>query len=140
MRCAAINRNGKLFNGGMNTVNTPNIKPAATPLYKLAHARTGDKGDRSNISVIAYQPEFYPLLAEQLTEATVAALFANRKPQRVTRYLLPKLGAMNFVLDGVLDGGVNDSLNLDAHGKALAFLLLQATIDVPLHLQKLIQQ
>jgi hypothetical protein len=138
MRGAARSRDGKLFHRGMNTVNTTNIKPATTPLYKLAHARTGDKGDRSNISVIAYQPEFYPLLAEQLTEATVAALFADRKPQRVTRYLLPKLGAMNFVLDGVLNGGVNDSLNLDAHGKALAFLLLQATIDVPPHLQKFI--
>lgn len=121
----------------MNTVMT---KQASTRLYKLAHARTGDKGDRSNISVIAYDPQWYPLLAAQLTEAAVAAVFADRKPQRVTRYLLPKLGAMNFVLDGVLDGGVNDSLNLDAHGKALAFLLLQVPIAVPERLQRLIQQ
>lgn len=105
-----------------------------TPLYQLAHARTGDKGNRSNIGVIAFHAELYPLLVEQLTEAKVAAVFADRKPESVTRYLLPRLGAMNFVLDGVLDGGVNDALNLDAHGKALAFLLLQAPVDVPQHL------
>lgn len=118
------------------------LTPTGTdvPLYRLAHARTGDKGNRSNISVIAYCPELYAVIEEQLTEAAVAALFAQRKPQRVTRYLLPKLAAMNFVLDGVLDGGVNDSLNLDAHGKALAFLLLQLPIAVPAHLEKWLQK
>ena len=110
------------------------------PLYALAHARTGDKGNRSNISVIAYRDEFYPMLADQLTEDVVARLFADRSPSAVTRYLLPRLGAMNFVLDGVLDGGVNDSLNLDTHGKALAFLLLEAEIAVPLHLQQLVSR
>jgi hypothetical protein len=111
-----------------------------TPLYQVAHARTGDKGNRSNISVIAFHMELYPLLVEQLTEAAVAAVFADRKPESVTRYLLPRLGAMNFVLDGVLDGGVNDALNLDAHGKALAFLLLQRPIDVPEHLMKFLRR
>ncbi len=101
------------------------------PLHRLAHGRTGDKGDRSNISVIAWHPELWPLLVEQLTEARVAAQFAHRKPTRVQRYLLPKLQAMNFVLDGVLDGGVNDALNLDSHGKALSYLLLDLLIDVP---------
>lgn len=108
------------------------------PLYRLAHGRTGDKGNRSNISVIAYRKELYPLLEAELTEHVVAAVFAERGPQAVTRYLLPKLGAMNFVLDGVLDGGVNDSLNLDSHGKALAFLLLQTPVAVPVHLQSLL--
>jgi hypothetical protein len=108
------------------------------PLYKLAHARTGDKGNRSNISVIAFHEELYALLEQQLSAQRVAGIFANRTPQAVERYLLPKLGAMNFVLDGVLDGGVNDSLNLDAHGKTLAFLLLQAPINVPPSLQHLI--
>jgi hypothetical protein len=112
--------------------------PVQTPLYTLAHARTGDKGDRSNISVIAYHEQLFPLLAEQLTEELVAQLFASRRPRAVHRYLLPRLGAMNFVLDGVLDGGVNDSLNLDSHGKSLAFLLLQAVIDVPEQWQDLI--
>jgi hypothetical protein len=100
-------------------------------LYRLAHGRTGDKGDRSNISVIALEPRFYDVIAEQVTEDRVAALFAHRQPQAVKRYLLPKLGAMNFVLDGVLDGGVNGSLNLDTHGKALAFLLLEMLVEIP---------
>lgn len=115
-------------------------KPKTVPLYALAHGRTGDKGDRSNISVIAYHEALYPLLEEQLTELVVADIFAVRRPRSVTRYLLPRLGAMNFVLDGVLDGGVNDALNLDSHGKALAFLLLQAPIVVPPELQQFILQ
>ena len=102
-----------------------------TPLHHLAHGRTGDKGDRSNISVIAWHPELYALLVEQITEAAVARQFAFRQPQRVTRHLLPNLHAMNFVLDGVLDGGVNDALNLDSHGKALSFLLLDLPVQVP---------
>lgn len=106
--------------------------PAATvPLYRLAHGRTGDKGDRSNISVIAYRAEDYALLVEQVTESRVAEVFAHRRPAAVKRYLLPRLGAMNFVIDGVLDGGVNGSLNLDAHGKSLVFLLLDMPIRIP---------
>ncbi|MBJ7502855.1 MAG: hypothetical protein JHC68_01885 [Polynucleobacter sp.] len=97
-------------------------------LYELAHARTGDKGNCANISLIAYQPEDYEWLVEQVTVDRVAAQFAHRKPTKVVRYLLPKLGAMNFVLDGALDGGVNDSLNLDMHGKALSFHLLAMQI------------
>jgi hypothetical protein len=110
--------------------------PLSAPLYRLAHGRTGDKGDRSNISVIAWHPELYPLLAAQLTEDAVRACFASRRPVAVTRYLLPGLHAMNFVLDGVLDGGVNESLNLDAHGKALSYLLLDVRIDVPEYLAR----
>ena len=101
------------------------------PLHHAAHGRTGDKGDRSNISVIAWHPALWPLLVEQITEAAVAAQFAHRRPTRVTRHLLPKLHAMNFVLDGVLDGGVNDALNLDSHGKALSYLLLDLPLQVP---------
>src|SRR5204862_1414283 len=87
------------------------------PLWRAAHGRTGDKGNRSNISLIAWHPQLYPLLVAQITEAAVAARFAHRRPSRVQRFLLPRLNAMNFVLDNVLDGGVNDSLNLDSHGK-----------------------
>lgn len=108
--------------------------PPATirvPVYRLAHGRTGDKGNRSNISVIAWHPALWDVLVSQLTEQVVARRFAHRQPSRVVRYLLPNLHAMNFVLDDVLDGGVNDSLNLDSHGKALAFLLLDIPIDVP---------
>jgi len=104
---------------------------ARVPLHLIAHGRTGDKGDRSNISVFAYRPEAYPLLVEQLTEARVAETFRHRRPTAVKRYLLPKLHGMNFVLDGVLDGGVNDALNLDTHGKALSFLLMEMPIEVP---------
>ena len=100
-------------------------------LRHAAHGRTGDKGNRSNISVIAWHPALWPLLVEQVTEAAVAAHFAERNPTRVARYLLPKLQAMNLVLDDVLDGGVNDALNLDSHGKALSFRLLEMPLSVP---------
>jgi hypothetical protein len=108
------------------------------PLYRAAHGRTGDKGDRSNISVIAWHPALWPLLVEQVTPEAVAAQFRHRTPSRVQRFLLPKLHAMNFVLDAVLDGGVNDALNLDTHGKSLSFLLLDLRIDVPADLQHLL--
>ena len=104
---------------------------STVPLHRVAHGRTGDKGNRSNISVIAWHPELYPLIVEQIDEARVARQFAHRRPSHVARYLLPKLHALNFVLDDVLDGGVNDALNLDSHGKALAFLLLDLEIAVP---------
>jgi hypothetical protein len=108
------------------------------PLYRLAHGRTGDKGNRSNISVIAYRPEFFPVLVEQVTEERVAAIFRHRTPSAVHRYVLPKLSALNLVLDDVLDGGVNDSLNLDTHGKALAFVLLDLEVSVPVALADLL--
>ena len=108
------------------------------PLYRAAHGRTGDKGDRSNISVIAWHPALWPLLVEQVTPEAVAAQFRHRAPSRVQRFLLPKLHAMNFVLDAVLDGGVNDALNLDTHGKSLSVLLLELRIDVPADLQHLL--
>lgn len=104
------------------------------PLHRLAHGRTGDKGNRSNISVIAYRPEVFEMLVAQVTEARVAEAFAHRRPSGVKRYVLPMLHAMNFVIDDVLDGGVNSALNLDTHGKSLAFLLLGMSIDVPSHL------
>jgi hypothetical protein len=106
----------------------------STALHRAAHGRTGDKGDRSNISLIAWHPALWPLLVEQITEEVVARQFAHRRPTRVVRYLLPKLCAMNFVLDDVLDGGVNDSLNLDSHGKALSFLLLDLPLRLPAEL------
>lgn len=100
-------------------------------LHRIAHARAGDKGNHSNIAVFAYDASHFDLLLAQVTEARVAALFAARKPTRVTRYVLPRLHGLNFVLENVLDGGVNDSLNLDMHGKALSFLLLSLAVDLP---------
>ena len=104
------------------------------PLHRIAHGRAGDKGDTANISVIAYQPQFFPLLVEQVTEERVAGIFRDRAPSAVRRYVLPKLSALNFVLEAVLDGGVNDSLGLDTHGKTFAFLLLSLEIQVPVEL------
>src|SRR5580765_1548127 len=94
------------------------------PLHRIAHGRAGDKGNTANISVIAYRPEFFSLLLDQVTEGRVREAFRHRNPSSIRRYVLPDLGALNFVLEAALDGGVNDSLNLDAHGKTLAFQLL----------------
>ena len=109
------------------------------PLRHAAHGRTGDKGNRSNISVVAWHPELYALLVEQVTPERVATQFRHRQPAQVVRHLLPRLHAMNFVLDGVLDGGVNDALNLDSHGKALSFLLLDLPLQVPAALVPLLR-
>jgi len=103
--------------------------PQAHTLYEFAHARTGDKGSRINISVIAYDATHFDWLVQHVTVERVREHFAHRRPKQVQRYLLPRLGAMNFVLDDVLDGGVNDTLNLDLHGKALSFHLL--TLPMP---------
>ena len=100
------------------------------PLYRLAHARTGDKGNRINISLVCREPRFYPVIAVEMTAERVKAHFAARRPTQVVRYELPRLFAFNFVLDDVLEGGVNASLGLDGHGKALSFHLLAATVTV----------
>ena len=87
------------------------------PLHEVAHARAGDKGNRLNVSVVAYHPELWPVLLAQVTAERVPALFRHRGATAVTRYELPNLHALNFVVDEVLEGGVNASLNLDIHGK-----------------------
>ncbi|HKX42801.1 MAG TPA: hypothetical protein VJO99_16720 [Burkholderiaceae bacterium] len=109
------------------------------PLWRAAHGRTGDKGNRSNISVIAWHAQLYPAIVEQITEARVAQQFAHRRPSRVARHELVNLHALNFVIDDVLDGGVNDALNLDSHGKALSFLLLDLELELPASLAPLLR-
>ncbi|MBV9260102.1 MAG: hypothetical protein JO205_01905 [Pseudolabrys sp.] len=99
-------------------------------LHEVANARTGDKGNRLNIAVVCRDPAHYPELARQLTPERVAQAFIARRPSKVVRYELPKLAAFNFVLDDVLEGGVNSSLGLDGHGKSLSFLLLDLTVDI----------
>jgi hypothetical protein len=94
-------------------------------LRELAHARTGDKGDTSQISVIAYDQGDYAYLAEHVTADRVRAHFAAIVRGDVTRYELPVLGALNFVLEKALAGGVTRSLSLDAHGKSLGSVLLE---------------
>lgn len=98
-------------------------------LHDIAHARSGDKGNRANVSVIAYRDEDYPLLVEQVTAERVRHLFEGRSVGAVRRYELPLLKALNFVIDEVLEGGVNGSLNLDGHGKSLSFLVLTLPIS-----------
>jgi hypothetical protein len=93
-------------------------------LRDVAHSRTGDKGNTSNISVIAYRAEDFPRIRELVTAERVRAQLAGLMPSQVTRYELPKLGALNFVITGALGGGVTRSLALDAHGKALSSILL----------------
>ena len=100
------------------------------PLYDIAHGRAGDKGDTSNISVIAYRVEDWPLIQREVTAERVAALFQRFGAVEVRRYELPNLHALNFVIEEALGGGVNASLALDRHGKTLSsFLLSEFQID-----------
>lgn len=104
-------------------------------LRAIAHSRTGDKGDTSNISVIAHDPADYPHLERHVTAEGVRAHFAGIVEGEVVRYALPKLGAINFVLKRALGGGVTRSLALDAHGKSLSSALLDLDIPDPDPLQ-----
>jgi hypothetical protein len=98
-------------------------------LYDIAHARAGDKGNTSNISVIAYDEAAWKTIREQVTAERVMQHFAHIATGPVTRYELPKLRALNFVIEGALGGGVTRSLAQDAHGKSLSALML--TMELP---------
>ncbi|HVM42575.1 MAG TPA: hypothetical protein VMT77_03665 [Gemmatimonadales bacterium] len=100
-------------------------------LLRLAHARSGDKGDTANVGVIARRPADYPLLARELTAARVAAHFAGMITGPVERFELPNLHALNFLLHGALGGGGTVSLKTDAQGKTLSTALLRMEIEVP---------
>lgn len=104
-------------------------------LHDIAHARTGDKGDTSTISLIAYDPRHYAFLERQVTVERVKAHFAALRPTSVDRFELPGLSALNFVIKGVLGGGVTRSLALDPHGKTLSSLLLELELDAALELE-----
>jgi hypothetical protein len=97
-------------------------------LRVIAHSRTGDKGNISNISVIAYDAKDYELLCKQVTAARVKAHFVGVVQGEVVRYELPDLSALNFVMHQALGGGVTRSLALDAHGKSLSSALLDLDI------------
>jgi len=104
---------------------------SGTKLRALAHSRTGDKGDTSNISLIAFRAEDYGRLCEVVTAERVAEHFAQLLDPAagpVRRYELPNVHALNFVLPGILRGGVTRSLALDAHGKALGAALLDMDV------------
>jgi non-ribosomal peptide synthetase component E (peptide arylation enzyme) len=98
-------------------------------LREIAHSRTGDKGNTSNISVIAYDARHFQLLKEQVTAARVKAHFAGVVEGDVVRYELPNIAALNFVMSDALGGGVTRSLALDAHGKSLSSALLDLEIS-----------
>jgi len=100
------------------------------PLIVLAHARSGDKGDQVNIGVIARKPEYLPLLLAQLTPAAVGAYFSHLVRGPVSRFDLPGIHAINFVLDNALDGGGPSSLRMDPLGKGMAQMLLDFRIVV----------
>ena len=98
-------------------------------LRDIAHSRTGDKGDVSNVSVIAYDPKDYPRLVRHVTAERVKAHFAGLVRGEVVRHELPGLGALNFVMHAALGGGVTRSLALDAHGKCLGSAILELEIE-----------
>ena len=100
-------------------------------LGELAHARSGDKGDRANIGVVANDPACYALLDAHLTEAVVARYFRPMGIGRVRRHALPNIHAFNFVIDHALGGGASRSLRLDTQGKALAAALLELRVPDP---------
>jgi hypothetical protein len=100
-------------------------------VYDLAHCRAGDKGDTSNISVVAYDEAAWRVLCEQLTPERVMAAFGHFARGPVRRYDLPNLRALNFVIANALGGGVTRSLRQDMHGKSLSSLML--TIELPGH-------
>ena len=104
-------------------------------LQHVAHCRSGDKGNTSNISVIAYEPEFYPLLKAQLSAAAFSAHYAGVVAGPVTRYDIDRLHALNFVAEGALGGGVSRSLCLDNYGKSLSSRVLSFPVEVPDSLQ-----
>jgi hypothetical protein len=101
------------------------------PLVQLAHARSGDKGDSANIGVVAYDEDIYRIIEKEVTCDRVKRHFGSWVAGNVTRYELPNLWALNFVLRGALDGGGTVSLRSDAQGKVLSAALLRMEIDVP---------
>jgi len=104
-------------------------------LRYLAHARSGDKGNTANVGVIALEPEYYPILARELTAARVARHFRGMA-SRVERFELPNLHALNFLLHDALDGGGTISLKTDAQGKVYSTALLRMAIPVPVSLAR----
>lgn len=99
-------------------------------LAKIAHARSGDKGDTANVGIIAYHERHYPLLAREVTAESVKAFCGELVKGSVERYELPNLGALNFLLHEALGGGGTLSLRVDAQGKTLSAALLRMEIEV----------
>jgi hypothetical protein len=113
---------------------------ATVRLIEIAHGRSGDKGDGSNVGIIARHPDLYPFLRETLTEEAVKQHMKHICKGKVERFELPNIGALNFVLHQSLGGGGTVSLKLDAQGKTHASLLLRMELDVPDDLLSLVSK
>ena len=100
-------------------------------LREIAHGRSGDKGNRSNLSLFAYDPAHYEVLCQQVTPERLHQEFGGILRGQIKRYKLPNLHGLNFVMDQALEGGVNESLNLDGHGKSWSSMILALTIELP---------
>jgi hypothetical protein len=100
------------------------------PLATIAHTRSGDKGDTSNIGVIALRPEHYPIIVREVTAERVKAFFGDLVRGKVERFELPNLGAINLLLHEALGGGGTVSLRVDAQGKTYGAALLRMEIDL----------
>ena len=100
-------------------------------LREIAHARSGDKGDTNNIGVIAYAPEYFPIILDQVTPERVKAHFGSLVRGPVTRYVMPKIDAINLVMENALGGGVTRSLSHDPHGKSYSAAVLTMRVTVP---------
>ncbi len=100
------------------------------PLREVAHARAGDKGNLSNVSVWVYDAAHYPAVKRQLTADRVKRAYPKLIRGQVTRYHLDQLHGLNFVMQDAIEGGVNGSLNLDSHGKSWSYLLLALEVEV----------
>jgi hypothetical protein len=109
-----------------------------TTLHRIAHGRSGDKGDTVNVGVIALKPEFYPFLREHLTVERVKAHFGDLVRGRVERFELPNLNALNFLLHEALGGGGTVSLMTDAQGKTFSTAMLRMEVDLPDELAHLV--
>lgn len=107
-------------------------------LLKIAHGRSGDKGNGSNVGIIARHPDIYPFLKKVLTSEKVKEHMKYVCKGDVERYELPNIGALNFMLNESLGGGGTVSLKLDAQGKTHASQVLRMDIDVPEELLKLV--
>lgn len=109
-----------------------------THLLRIAHGRSGDKGNASNVGIIARHEAIYPFLKEVLTPERVKEHMKHVCKGKVERFELPNIGALNFLLHDSLGGGGTVSLKLDAQGKTHASQLLRMEVDVPQHLLDLV--
>ena len=100
-------------------------------LGKIAHARSGDKGDTSNVGIIAYKPEDDEILRNEVTVERVKEHFGDMVKGPVERFEMPNIGALNFLLHGALGGGGTLTLKHDAQGKTMSSALLRMEIEVP---------